>query len=123
LGKTEEKLRSWGKLSITKDPRARKYKSLLLIASIDVSKTQSLHTSILATNNMDTIVIIKFFSRGMVPKEQNLYSLLCPRRRYHLGRGGGTHHTSTRGPLKWHNSLEVDEDLKMTSERSSFTVA
>jgi hypothetical protein len=24
LGKTEEKLRSWGKLSTTKDPRARK---------------------------------------------------------------------------------------------------
>jgi hypothetical protein len=29
LDKTEEKLRSWGKLSTTKDPRARKYKSLL----------------------------------------------------------------------------------------------
>ena len=29
LGKTEEKLRSWGKLSTTKDPRARKLKSLL----------------------------------------------------------------------------------------------
>jgi len=28
LGKTEEKLRSWGKLSTTKDPRARKYKAL-----------------------------------------------------------------------------------------------
>jgi hypothetical protein len=28
LGKTEEKLRSWGKLSTTKDPRARKEKSL-----------------------------------------------------------------------------------------------
>jgi hypothetical protein len=28
LGKTEEKLSGWGKLSTTKDPRARKYKSL-----------------------------------------------------------------------------------------------
>jgi hypothetical protein len=29
LGKTEEKLRSWGKLSTTKDPRAQKWKSLI----------------------------------------------------------------------------------------------
>jgi hypothetical protein len=31
LGKTEEKLSGWGKLSTTKDPRDGKYKSLCFI--------------------------------------------------------------------------------------------
>jgi hypothetical protein len=42
LDKTEKKLRSWGKLSTTKDPRARKYKSLPFLVVIYEFKVEML---------------------------------------------------------------------------------